>query len=486
MSDQIEQLSEREREILKQVATGASNQQIASDLNISVNTVKVHIRNVFGKLGVASRTEAILLAIRSGLTEATPPAENGRTDEPDSGPVVAVPADNRPAAVMQAATESPPPAPAVHSHQPPQSPPAGQSATAVPAPPHGVVVQPWLLALLVLIAAFLGAGLAMLMMRSTEQPVASNNAGAAAEEPAAGYPVPNEQRSERWSSLPPLPDNLEGAAAASLGGQIYVIGGERNGEIVGDVWRYDPAVGNWQQIAAKTTAVRDAQAAVLNGQIYVPGGHTASGVATQIVEVFDPASGWSEAEPLLQPRAAYSLAVLEGQMFLFGGLYQGEEQASVYRYDGRSETDTWDELTPMPTARAYSGAIALEGRLFVFGGERNGVALDVTEQYVPANEENGTPWSIRASLPEPRGRFGLGTISGQVYLFGGTAPRPLVRYDFRNDSWAAVASDISPGLQPAVASRDAALYLVLGGGPGRSSSDFFQFEEVFTVRVTLP
>lgn len=61
------QISEREREILRLVATGATNQQIASQLNISINTVKVHLRNIFGKIGVVSRTEATLYAVRSGL-----------------------------------------------------------------------------------------------------------------------------------------------------------------------------------------------------------------------------------------------------------------------------------------------------------------------------------------------------------------------------------------------------------------------------------
>lgn len=61
------QISDREREILQLVAQGATNQQIADQLNISVNTVKVHLRNIFGKIGVVSRTEATLYAIRNGI-----------------------------------------------------------------------------------------------------------------------------------------------------------------------------------------------------------------------------------------------------------------------------------------------------------------------------------------------------------------------------------------------------------------------------------
>src|SRR6478672_8058246 len=69
MSNDSSQISEREREILRLVATGATNQQIAHQLNISINTVKVHLRNIFGKIGVASRTEATVFAVRSGLVQ---------------------------------------------------------------------------------------------------------------------------------------------------------------------------------------------------------------------------------------------------------------------------------------------------------------------------------------------------------------------------------------------------------------------------------
>lgn len=61
------ELSERELQILLLVAQGLSNRQIAGQLDISDNTVKVHVRNIFVKINVASRTEASLYAVRHGL-----------------------------------------------------------------------------------------------------------------------------------------------------------------------------------------------------------------------------------------------------------------------------------------------------------------------------------------------------------------------------------------------------------------------------------
>jgi DNA-binding NarL/FixJ family response regulator len=66
-------LTDREREVLVLVAQGLSNQQIADALVISERTARTHVSNILSKLGLASRTQAALLAIREGIAP-TPPA----------------------------------------------------------------------------------------------------------------------------------------------------------------------------------------------------------------------------------------------------------------------------------------------------------------------------------------------------------------------------------------------------------------------------
>lgn len=59
-------LSEREMEVLQYVAKGASNKEIAAELFISPRTVQVHLYNVFCKMGVGSRTEAVFEGVKRG------------------------------------------------------------------------------------------------------------------------------------------------------------------------------------------------------------------------------------------------------------------------------------------------------------------------------------------------------------------------------------------------------------------------------------
>lgn len=60
-------LTPRELDVLRAAARGLGNKQIGQELGMSPRTVQTHLTRVFGKLGVTSRTEAVLLALREGL-----------------------------------------------------------------------------------------------------------------------------------------------------------------------------------------------------------------------------------------------------------------------------------------------------------------------------------------------------------------------------------------------------------------------------------
>ena len=62
-------LTEREVEVMQFVARGLSNREIAAEIGRSDETVKLHLKNIFAKLGVADRTEAVTLAISRGILD---------------------------------------------------------------------------------------------------------------------------------------------------------------------------------------------------------------------------------------------------------------------------------------------------------------------------------------------------------------------------------------------------------------------------------
>lgn len=64
-----EELTEREMEVLRLIAAGKSNQDVADELFIGVKTVKFHVTNILAKLGVEDRTQAAIYAFKHGLVE---------------------------------------------------------------------------------------------------------------------------------------------------------------------------------------------------------------------------------------------------------------------------------------------------------------------------------------------------------------------------------------------------------------------------------
>lgn len=487
MSDEA-QISEREREILQLVATGATNQQIAQQLNISVNTVKVHLRNIFGKIGVVSRTEATLYAVRSGLV--TVERTSGTTavaDEPEEPPVVeqpagatagpAVPEEPRstiplaePAAALPAVTPAPRPEPLIIDTPTPQLVvPAGA------APPASGRLNPLMIGLAVVALLAVGGLLATLLLRPAAPPVAPTAVPGAIDLPPAG---------QRWRELAPLPEGRAdfALAAASFDGAsyLYAIGGEDPDGVSAAVLRYDIAADSWARYTAKPTAVADVQAAVVGGKIYVPGGRTADGTVTDRFEAYNPQSDtWAELAPLPAPRSRYALAAVEGKLYLFGGWDGSDYTGQVWQYT--PDSDSWATLTAMAVPRADATAVAVNGQIFLIGGENADGRLARNERYSPTEEGQGNPWTVRAPLPEPHSRLAGAGVFDQAFVFGG--PAGARSYDGSRDAWQPVALPVALELEGlrAHALDNNRVAIVGGRGPDGLASGVYAYQALFIV-----
>ena len=79
----INGLSTREIELLKLMTRGLSNKEIASELNLSIRTVQGHVQEIFKKLGVSSRTEAVVYALRKKMVNLEDVPENDSSGSPE-------------------------------------------------------------------------------------------------------------------------------------------------------------------------------------------------------------------------------------------------------------------------------------------------------------------------------------------------------------------------------------------------------------------
>jgi len=420
-------LSERERETLRLLATGASNKEIARQLFISPNTVKVHLRNIFAKIGMTSRTEAAVYAIREGLTQSP--------DLPAAAPAT----QELPAAI---------PTPLETKSK-----------------PHYF----WIAALVTVLLAGLFT-LVVTIYRSPTIVVASPAPAAAP---------------QRWKELAALPTARSGLAVASHENQVYAIGGETKAGVTSVVERYNLVTNTWTGLSSKPTAVADVSAAVVGGRIYVPGGRLASGEVTNILEVYDPREDrWEQGAALPTALSAYALVAFEGKLYLFGG-WDGERfGASVYEYD--PDQDMWRARTPMATARGYAGAAAAGGKIYVIGGYDGKEALAVNEEYLPERDT----WSQRAPLPAGRYALGVASIADIIHVVGGEGETgsslPPLQYFHQQDQWQEFESPFPQrwshlGLVP----LQTQLYGVGGRWNGIPAAQNLSYQAIYTITIPI-
>jgi DNA-binding CsgD family transcriptional regulator len=433
VTNERESLTERELEILRLVATGASNEQIARQLVISVNTVKVHLRNIFTKLEVQSRTEATLFAIREGWIQGVQLPETPLAEEVAEQPVPARPRTGWRSGI-----------------------------------------------------AIVAMSMLVILLISQSNP---GSPSVSTPSPTATVSATTNSSLQRWKARAPLPVPRRGLGLVAYGGQVYALGGESAAGVVGSVERYDPQTDGWTSLADKPHAVADIAAALVGDQIYVPGGRTPSGSPTAVVEVYSPETDtWENKAPLPTALSGYALVALEGKLYLFGGWDGSTYVDSVYEYDPAE--DAWTPKTPMPTARAFAGAAVVDGKIYVIGGYDGQNDLTANEEYVPSRDDSrGDPWTTMPPMPVGRAGCGVAAAANIVHIVGGgwdTAVAGGAMYNVRSGEWVAFEVPVSGQWRSVgLALLDTEIYAI-GGWNGDYMDVNEEYKAIYTIIVPVP
>lgn len=447
------ELSERELEILRLVATGASNKEIALQLHISTNTVKVHLRNIFAKVGAESRTEAAMYAVNAGLV----PASTGVADEKQAS------AGGEKPAIDDIGNYAQPPNLELYEEGNPNK-VARRS------------LESWVWGVIVLLL-IIGAVVGFWFLRLPDQESTQQELSDAPQQ-------------ARWSELPGMPSARAGLAVATLDGQIFAIAGEGPNGITDVVERYDPISLMWIRLTPKPTAVRDVQAAVIGGKVYLPGGLLPSGEKTNVLEIYDPGNNsWSSGTALPLPISGYALAVFEGRLYIFGGFNENEILKSVFVYD--PGTDAWQQNGDMDKPRGFSAAVASGEKIFLLGGTDGNNALADVDVYLPSLDNTNTrAWSSGKDLPSGRYAMGVASIADFIQLFGGIGAgenaQLIYQYSPVTEEWQEIGS-LGNGTWShlGVVPLGPLVYLVGGSVDDQPSNGLYAFQAIYTINFPM-
>lgn len=371
-SPPTESLSETELEILRLLATGATNREIARVRGISEATVKKHVTNINAKLGTGNRTEAMRRALELGLVSVEVPDSDGQ--QAGVGEAHRVNAEALTVELEQAHRRS-------------------RRLIAIVA-----VVG------LVAVAA-LGV-LAWALWAGQTPPVGVQTPVPTGLTPVTPVPA-------IWSpgkNLPTARTGLALVAEPGGGGAVLVIGGADVTGVLSQTLRYDPRTLSWEERSGKPTAVRDIGAVAVQGKVVVPGGCRADGQATDVTEIFDLATGvWSAGPRLPRPVCGYALAELDGRIYLFGGRSAVEGAAERWVWSWQLNEPAWsDEPEDMPLPRSDAAAVTVpdQNEIHLLGGQDPSGPKPDHWLFRPFSPQG--QWLTEGGAALPQGRAGLG------------------------------------------------------------------------------
>jgi DNA-binding CsgD family transcriptional regulator/N-acetylneuraminic acid mutarotase len=462
-------LSEREMEVARLLVTGATNGEIARELVISPHTVKVHVRNVFDKLQVSSRTEASMLLVKRGWVTV---------------PGVEVGAGETPAPEVEEAT-----IPQVE-----------------PLPDREAEPRPWQLG--IVMAALAVALVILLLPAWITTPKSTLGLLSDSGQTVLGQPVLN-NLPYRWEIQPPLSQPRSRLAAVEVEGQIYAIGGEDEvGMPLDLVEIYDLASKQWR-LGAPLPSPRANLALTISGDdLIVAGGSRLDPASSEVLAAGDDSlaganiasllyddmarynraeDGWSEGGKLPMPLAGTALAAHGDMLYLLGGWNGQQMQDAVWqlplaKFEDATAED-WEVVTHLPQAVAWFGAAMVDDLLYVVGG------FDGRQELADCATYNVTTgeWRQLTSLNYPRGGVNLVYDGITVLALGGgwaSTIQSHERYDALTNQWTTIASPISGEWRHFGAAANEGSVYILGGWSGAYLDMHVQFQSTF--RALLP
>jgi len=385
-------LSDREIEILQLVATGLTNREIAQSLTISPNTVKVHLRNIFDKIEVSSRTEATMYGIEHGIVDV--PGSEGNLTQPGSLNMVqklpwvfmaivlavvllVVVGGNL---LFPSATPTPNALPAV--------PDRWQELAPMPEPRAGMAAATYDGS----IYAIAGEGL----------------------ESVSGSVFRYITAEDRWEQLKDKPTPVTDVEGVLIGEKIYVPGGRLEGGENTDVLEvYDPRRDCWEQKTSLPVKVSGYAMTDFEGQIYLFGGTDGENVIDVALRYDPQEDEWENLTPLSTARAYAGAASAGGKIFVIGG-WDGEKALDINEsYSPTRDIQgggAWQTESNLPAAGFSMGVESLAEMVFVVGG-------DVVWQFTTGSDT----WNYDESkIPfDSKYDFGFSLLESYIFIIGG-------------------------------------------------------------------